>query len=296
MSRPNYRALHLFSIVALEGTFSAAAFRLSVSQSTLSQQIAKLETDLGQKLFHRGGRTLSLTPVGAQLLKSLGSTFETIELAWSDARAVTEAPDSLIVASVHTLFTYFLPNLLVQFLSDTPHAQPDIRGRSSAEVIALTLSRAVDLGLVYDTEHVHSELQSQMLFQENIVAVFHPEASWADTVQETAQITPETPLAVFQKGYALRSLIDRAFKHQSVRVFAETDNIELMLRLAQGRKCVALLPEGVASEYGARRGLVSQRLAHPVLRRNVIAVWRQDDTLRPLARRFLHRCLNGADA
>lgn len=290
MTKPNYRMLYQFSKIATEGSFSAAADRLGVSQSTLSQQIAKLEGGLGKKLFHRNGRALSLTPIGSQLLRDIAGSFDRIDLAWSETRSNVDAKDSLIIASVHTLFTYFLPDILVNFLERTPQALPDICGRSSDEVISLALSRAIDFGLVYDTAHVHTELKSEILFQESIVAVFHPEAPWAQTLTECLEITPDIPLTVFQKGYALRSLLDRAYQKIPLNIMAETDNIELMLRIAQAKLGVALLPEGVIRQFGERRGLVSCKLHHSNLKWNVIAVWRGEEELRPLAKKFLSIC------
>jgi DNA-binding transcriptional LysR family regulator len=59
--------LRYFTAIADEGSFTAAAARLQVSQSGVSTQLAKLERELGQDLFTRG-RTIGLTPVGEALL------------------------------------------------------------------------------------------------------------------------------------------------------------------------------------------------------------------------------------
>ena len=61
--------LRYFAAVAETGNFTKAAVRCNVSQPSLSQQIINLEEELSQKLFHRLGRKISLTPAGQLLLE-----------------------------------------------------------------------------------------------------------------------------------------------------------------------------------------------------------------------------------
>ncbi|HEY0816343.1 MAG TPA: LysR family transcriptional regulator [Pseudonocardia sp.] len=67
---PNVRLLRYFLAIADTGTFTRAAEQLHVSQPALSQQIRKLENELGFPLFHRGTRTVTLTGQGQELLDS----------------------------------------------------------------------------------------------------------------------------------------------------------------------------------------------------------------------------------
>ncbi|HYW49942.1 MAG TPA: LysR family transcriptional regulator, partial [Gemmatimonadaceae bacterium] len=62
--RLNYHHLHYFRAVAHEGNLTRAAEQLRVAPSALSTQIRQLETQLGQPLFTRQGRTLVLTEAG----------------------------------------------------------------------------------------------------------------------------------------------------------------------------------------------------------------------------------------
>lgn len=67
---PNVRLLRYFLAIADTGTFTRAAEQLHVSQPALSQQVRKLENELGFPLFHRGSRTVALTAQGQELLES----------------------------------------------------------------------------------------------------------------------------------------------------------------------------------------------------------------------------------
>ncbi|MDQ0767221.1 LysR family transcriptional regulator [Streptomyces canus] len=69
--------LRYFAAIVDEGTFTAAAHRLHVSQSGISTQVAKLE--LGQQLLDRSGRQIRLTPAGEAVLPLVKSALATLE-------------------------------------------------------------------------------------------------------------------------------------------------------------------------------------------------------------------------
>jgi LysR family transcriptional activator of nhaA len=72
----NYHHLYYFWLIAQEGTLSKAAARLRLTHSTLSAQLRQLEDFLGQPLFDRRGRRLSLTPFGAEVAHYAAEIFQ----------------------------------------------------------------------------------------------------------------------------------------------------------------------------------------------------------------------------
>lgn len=81
MNLPPLKALPVFEAVARHSSFSRAAEQLNVSQSAVSHQIKQLETFLGEPLFHRHGRTLSLTTEGENYLEAITSALLQIDRA-----------------------------------------------------------------------------------------------------------------------------------------------------------------------------------------------------------------------
>jgi len=79
MKLPPLKALPVFEAVARLNSFSLAGEELAVSQSAISHQIKQLETYLGEKLFWRSGRTLTLTDEGRQYLDGVSSALLQIE-------------------------------------------------------------------------------------------------------------------------------------------------------------------------------------------------------------------------
>ena len=75
------RRLLTFRAVARAGSFSAAARELSLTQPAVSQQVAALERELGERLLHRGPGGLSLTDAGALALEHAEALFERLAIA-----------------------------------------------------------------------------------------------------------------------------------------------------------------------------------------------------------------------
>ncbi|MCL6437438.1 MAG: LysR family transcriptional regulator [Rubrobacteraceae bacterium] len=86
--------LKYFVAVAEEGSRAGAARRLYLTCSAVSQQISKLEGELGIELFRRRGRRTELTEAGEVLLEGTRQALEKIELAIADARRASWTEDS----------------------------------------------------------------------------------------------------------------------------------------------------------------------------------------------------------
>ncbi len=84
--------LRYFCAVADTGSFSRAAEHSHVSQPSLSQQILKLEAELGARLFDRLGRSVRLTDVGKAFLPRALSVLRELEAARGD---VVESQESV---------------------------------------------------------------------------------------------------------------------------------------------------------------------------------------------------------
>src|ERR1700724_2432444 len=102
--------LRYFCAVAETGSFSRAAEQSHVSQPSLSQQIMKLEDELGARLFDRLGRSVRLTDLGKTFLPRARAVLRELEAAKGD---VVERKDSvagaICVGVIPTIAPYFLP-------------------------------------------------------------------------------------------------------------------------------------------------------------------------------------------
>src|SRR6266704_3499872 len=107
--------LRYFTAVADLGSFTKAAQRCLVAQPSLSQQIIKLEKELGQPLFERLGRTVRLTDAGGMLLDQAVTILASVEDAKSRVSEAIQEGGTVSVGAIPTVAPYFLPPIICDF-------------------------------------------------------------------------------------------------------------------------------------------------------------------------------------
>src|ERR1700732_1867313 len=116
--------LRYFCAIADTGSFTRAAQHTHVSQPSLSQQIRKLEDELGARLFDRLGRAVRLTELGRTFLPRARSVLRELEAARSDVverKASIGGP--LAIGVIPTVAPYLLPPILAAFTRKYPLAR-----------------------------------------------------------------------------------------------------------------------------------------------------------------------------
>lgn len=118
--------LESFVRSAQEGSFSKAARRLSLSPAAVSRNVARLEANLGVRLFQRSTRRLALTEAGERFLQSVAGSLEQLQGALEAASGEAAAPSGLLKVSMAPGFGRdFIVPLLPGFLARYPQVRPD---------------------------------------------------------------------------------------------------------------------------------------------------------------------------
>lgn len=177
----NVDQLRSFVEVVATGSFSLAASRLNVTQSTVSARIRALEEQLGQSLFLRGREGADLTPAGIRLEAHALAILS----SWEQARQEIALPQGY-----QTIFRLGGPaslwsSLLRPWLSSMRERAPDValrlEGSYSDNVIERLSEGLLDLGVVYIPRR-RPGLIVETLFDERLVLVCHKETidTWSD--------------------------------------------------------------------------------------------------------------------
>src|SRR5436190_8882456 len=146
----NFSNVELRHFAALEAvgrtrSFVAAARELGYTQSAISQQIARLERAVGQKLVERPGgpRPVALTEAGTLLLRHADAIVAQLDAAQADMAALAEgAAGPLRVGIYQSVGARILPGLLRRFKEDWPRVQVSVR----EEIDATELLRLLEHG------------------------------------------------------------------------------------------------------------------------------------------------------
>ena len=146
--RIDLRRLHYFTLVAEELHFGRAAARLNMAQPPLSQQIRRLEADLGLTLFNRNTRKVELTDAGRMLLTEAeavlarsGDLLNRVEQFKSGGSGV------LRIGFVDSASYDVLPRFIRGYQTEYPNVTYELRTLTSDEQLVALLTGEIDLGI-----------------------------------------------------------------------------------------------------------------------------------------------------
>jgi DNA-binding transcriptional LysR family regulator len=156
------RLLSVFREVATRGSFSEAAAALSFTQPAVSQQIARLERELGTRLLARHARGVTLTPAGEVLLRHAETVLSQLRAAQAEVQAVAgvERP-RLRVGAFASAAASIMPPALAQLRAVHPAAEVTMQIVEEGAIDALRTGE-LDLALVIDSELTPLELPADV--------------------------------------------------------------------------------------------------------------------------------------
>ncbi|MFE3290522.1 LysR family transcriptional regulator [Rhodococcus sp. NPDC059234] len=239
--------------VAETMNFTRAAERCLVVQSALSHQIARLERELGAKLFDRTSRRVQLTPAGEAFLPAARQSVEAAERARAEVTAAAgEIGGTLAIGAIPTVGAIDLAGSLKEFRARHPQVQISLRMGASGDLVDQVRQGALDvafLGLrpgVEPTGVRGIELGRGELVA--LVPVGHPLAE--ERAVDLRRLSDET-FVDFPAGSGGRAQSDEAFMAAGVRrrVAFEVMAVDFFARLIRQGLCIGLLPAAVVAEF-----------------------------------------------
>ncbi len=141
--------LRYFCAVAKAGSFTRAAEREHVAQPSLSQQIRKLEDELGARLLDRLGRTLRLTSFGETFLLRAEAILREVSDAKHEIQEMTGMDTGkLVVGAIPTIAPYFLPDRLASFSRRFPKVQLSVVEEITSVLLERLQAATIDVALM----------------------------------------------------------------------------------------------------------------------------------------------------
>lgn len=234
------------------GNFTRAAERCFVVQSALSRQIAKLEQELGARLFHRTSRSVSVTPAGAALLPAAHECLAAAERARAEVYAATgEIRGRLAVGMIPTAAAVDVPAVLRAFHREQPQVHISLLTAGSDVLADQVRDGALDvafLGLAEGAEVPH--VNSIPLARDPLVVLVAPQHRLASRKRIRLATIAAEEFIDFPAGTTGRVQADNAFRAAGLErtVAFEITDPYVMARLVAEGLGVALL----ASTYALR--------------------------------------------
>jgi LysR family hydrogen peroxide-inducible transcriptional activator len=237
--------LRYFCAVAEAGSFSRAAEQSHVSQPSLSQQIMKLEDELGARLFDRLGRSVRLTETGQTFLPRARAVLRELEAARGD---VVEQKDSIggsvTIGVIPTVAPYFLPQRLTRFSRKYPQVRLTVVEEITPALLDLLRASKVDLAILALPIRGH-EFETFPLLTERLFAALPRGHKLATRRTLSLKDLRSQPFLLLRDGHCFRdtavAACDRARLHP--QIIFESGQFSSLLSMVGAGMGVSIVPE-----------------------------------------------------
>jgi LysR family hydrogen peroxide-inducible transcriptional activator len=240
-----FHQLRYVCAIADTGSFSRAAERCQIAQPSLSQQVLKLEEDLGTKLFDRLGRSIRLTEAGRAFLphaRSILSQMETARSSVIDKGA--DVRGSVAVGVIPTIAPYLMPRYTTAFAKKYPEAKLRIVEETTPILVESLRELSIDLAILALPLR-HKDLELFPLRTEPLFAVLpkdHPRAAAESLALKDLR---GESFVMLRDGHCFRDLSIAACTHARVtpRIAFESGQFSSLFGMVAAGVGISLVPE-----------------------------------------------------
>jgi len=261
-----FHQLRYFCAVASTGSFTRAAEQQRIAQPTLSQQIRKLEEQLGVRLFERLGRTTRLTPYGEALLAEANAILHHISGAEAAIAAMQEGVRGAIrVGAIPTILPFYLAPRLAKFRDRYPEIEIVLTEDMTRGLVERLQSGDLDIALaalpVKNPEIVCSEL-----FREPLMVAVGREHRLAEAASVDLSEVRHERMLLLKDGHCFRQDVLTACTRARVEFQSifESDQFASIFPLVASGFGISLVPAMACSQA---RDCKILPLAKPAVRR-----------------------------
>ena len=256
------RQLKYFVEVARLKSFSLASKTLFITQSTISQQISKLEEELGVELLTRDTRHVALSDYGEQFYPC---AVQVLEDARAGADRIQDVKD-LHVGTLSVGSTYAFSPLLKQTVLDFYRKYPNIKLNiiisTKEELMQKLLDHELDVVLTYKSPGGDERIESHLLFQSRLCLIGRIGTFREHGKEVTVQELARYPLALCPKGLQSRDTLESILYAEDVDldIRLEINSVRSLLDLVANSSLVTMLSEEAIQGI---HGLEAIPIAHP---------------------------------
>lgn len=274
--------------VARTGNFTRAAEQCRVAQPSLSQQIQKLEDELGERLFDRMKRQVKLTTVGEVFLRRAVRILGEVDAAKREATDARELVCGVLTIGVlPTIAPYLLPKIMTKFIAKFPGVEIVIQEDTTARLLKLAHRYEIDFALA--SEPIQDErLEIKELFSEELLLALPPGHPLTRKRSVVIADVAKERLIVMKEGHCLGdqvlSFCDQRDLHPNISFrSAQLETIQSLVRAGLG---ISLIPRMAAQ--AKHNDLPEYRsFAAPHPNRKIVALWPKQRSPGRAANEFL---------
>lgn len=275
------RHLRYFVAVAEEQHFGRAARKLHISQPPLSQQIRRLESEVGSALFLRTQRGVTLTPAGEALLPEARSTLEQGDRALAAARRGAQDPTVHLELGFVSSASYLLGRILPALRRIAPELSISVREGSTSQQVEMLRSGVLTVGLLR-APVIGTGVATQRIHAERLLVALPAEHPLAGVPRLALTDLAEEPFVLFDRhlGHALFDQITGACRDAGFvpEIVQTSSSLVTVAHVVAGGIGVSIVPESAAH---ATDGVVFRCADGLDARVDLDVAWRASDRDEP---------------
>ncbi|MGD0431874.1 MAG: LysR family transcriptional regulator [Acetobacteraceae bacterium] len=268
------RELRYFHSVARTGNFGRAARELNIGQPNVSQQVQKLEQELGTQLLIRHGRGVTLTQAGSCLMERLDVILGLLNAPLQSATAPEQTTGTISLALPAEAAPLLVPRLLEECRTRWPNVTLAVREGVSASLEEWVLDRRTDIAVLQDPPAL-DELDTEPVLTERLglvsgVRTIRLEGSDSVRVRQLGGLQLILP----SPRHWIRRLVDSAAFRRGIALnqVQQVDGVPLVKEMVRNGQGHAVLPYVAVADEVARGTLAFHPIDHdPLLTVHAIA-------------------------
>ncbi|MFJ5563271.1 LysR substrate-binding domain-containing protein [Lysinibacillus xylanilyticus] len=271
------RKMRYFMMVAEELNFSRAAERLRMAQPPLSQEIRKLEEELGVQLFHRTKRMVELTDAGRIFLEGSQQIVLQLERTIKETQLAAEGKiGSLIIGFVDS--TEIVIEVLNKFRERFPKIKLILREMTTEQQLNALYEKQIHIGFIRSKLN-NGILTSEVCSEESLRLVLHQDHPFASLPEIPLRLLIDEPFILFPRhmGPNFYDLIISYFWDHgvSINVVQEAIQMQTIVNLVATGMGVSVVPSSVESYK--HPGVIYKKIQETTPKVNLYVGWREDE-------------------
>ena len=287
------RQLKAFLAIAEAKTFTAGARQVNVTQAAISMQIRQLEEEVGIPLFTRTPRRVILTQAGERLLDRARRILREHDAARAEIAELAGAEHGrLRIGSASATFaTRQLPGILEKLKNRFPNAEITVSSGTSQVLVDKIMHGDVDIAFVSLPVEA-ANVQTDLLFSDEIVAIAHPAHSLARQKVISAAALAGENLILGEKGGNTRRMIDDFFDMANVKpnVMMQLSRQEAINQMVENKMGVGIAGAKTVSQEIADGKLISWFIEGAEIKWDLGLARLRSGYFSPIAREFVELC------
>jgi DNA-binding transcriptional LysR family regulator len=288
--------LHLFQLVAAEGSFTGAARKAGLTQSTMTRQIAGMEAALGVALFERTTRAVNLTSAGELLCERAGLILDQVSSTIEDLHdRLGLLPRMLHLGISRSISFAYLPGFIFKFQREATDVQINLMQDSSRRLLELLDERSLDVAIICAGPRLPRGLEIVHRFADDF-SVIVPSQSPIGASKVTPGNAPRVLrgqrwLMIRRESATGSQLFSWLQKHgMQIEPAMELDSFDLIVNMVGLGLGASVVPNRALPLYLQRRKIRKITL-RPRFSREIAVVMRKTNQPRPHVKQFIESIL-----